>query len=223
MNQNSSYKVAVIDVDGTLIAGQIQQGIINFLYKKGELNLWSIIMINFWFIFYKLRLTSDIKRVFEYGLQYLKNKPIEQVDSIVTEYIEKVIKQKIYPKSFELINTLRDEGYTLVILSTAIDAVISRISELFKIDNYICTLLETKGGLYTGKINGKIIYGDTKTETLSQYFKSKGYSLREAVAYADHESDIPMLKMVGKAYVVNPDAYMRSVAQKEGIGIMDTK
>jgi phosphoserine phosphatase len=47
--------------------------------------------------------------------------------------------------------------------------------------------------------------------------------LREAVAYADHESDIPMLKMVGKAYVVNPDAYMRSVAQKEGIGIMDTK
>ncbi|MFA6295138.1 MAG: HAD-IB family hydrolase [Candidatus Paceibacterota bacterium] len=223
MNQNSLTKIAVIDIDGTLIDGQIQQKLINFLYRKKELNLWFMLYLNIWFILYKLRLVSDMKKFFEYGLSYLKGKTLTSIDLIILEYINKDLKSDIYSKSFELVDDLKKSGYKLLILSTAVDAVISKVAKLFNIDDYICTKLEIKDGKYTGKIDGEIVYGKNKVRFLKEYFDSNTYLLKNAIAYADHESDIPMLKTVNKAYIVNPNVYMKHVAQKEGIGIINTK
>jgi phosphoserine phosphatase len=77
--------------------------------------------------------------------------------------------------------------------------------------------------LYTGHIKGSIVYGNIKKEKLKEYFDLHQYSLSNAVAYADHESDIPMLSIVGKSYMVNPDTHRTHLAKEKGIGIMETR
>lgn len=223
MNQNLSNKVAIIDIDGTIVSGQTQQGLINFFFKKKKLSLWYMVHLNLFFILYKLGIISDVKKIFEYGLVYLKGKSVTQIEPLVKEYINQLLKNNVYPQSMKLIDGLRNQGYKLVILSAAIDLIVSGLAKSFNIDDYICTRLEVESGDYTGKIKGKIIYGNDKVDAIKKYFESNNYLLKDAVAYADHKSDIPMLKIVGKSYIVNPSSKMKRVAQKEKIGIIYTK
>jgi HAD superfamily hydrolase (TIGR01490 family) len=226
MNQNSNKlqtRIAVIDIDGTLIEGQIQQGLINFFYSKGELSLGYIIRLNAWFVLYKLHITDNVKNIFEFGLKYLQGKPIEKISVLVDEYIQKTVKLKIFPKSFELINRLRSNNFTIIILSTAVDAVVSKVTTLLGADDYISTRLEIVDGLYTGHIAGDIAYGEHKVDLLKEYLTSRAYSLDNVEAYADHESDIPMLRIVGKAYIVNPNAKMRRLSIENNFDTIDLR
>ena len=43
-----------------------------------------------------------------------------------------------------------------------------------------------------------------------------GIDLAASYAYSDSESDLPMLKLVGNAVVVNPDAELSRIAREEG-------
>ena len=71
--------------------------------------------------------------------------------------------------------------------------------------------------IYTGKVKGKIIYGYVKKQMLEEYAISHECSLDNVAAYADHESDIPMLKAAGHGFLVNPDSHMLHLAQREGL------
>ncbi len=44
----------------------------------------------------------------------------------------------------------------------------------------------------------------------------EGLDLSGSYAYSDSESDLPMLRAVGHAVVVNPDAELRRIAAQEG-------
>jgi hypothetical protein len=44
----------------------------------------------------------------------------------------------------------------------------------------------------------------------------EGIDLSESYAYSDSESDLPMLRCVGHAVVVNPDAELERIARAEG-------
>jgi len=222
MNQNSLKKIAIIDVDGTLINGQIQQKLLNFFRKKGLIGIVYFVRINIWFVLYKLGFSKNIETIMNYGIAYLKDKPIINIDKIVTEFIKEVVIPDIFPKSFELISKLKNDNYSIIILSSAIDIVIKHIATLFSADDYICTKTEIHGDVYAGNIYGKIIYEQVKVTELAKYFKYHGYTLDNSVAYADHESDIPLLKYVGKSFIVNPNKHMIKMAIKEGLGIIYT-
>ena len=45
---------------------------------------------------------------------------------------------------------------------------------------------------------------------------ARGSIWRASYAYSDSESDLPMLRAVGQAVVVNPDAALRRIAGEEG-------
>ena len=48
----------------------------------------------------------------------------------------------------------------------------------------------------------------------------EGFDLAESYAYSDSESDLPMLRAVGRPVVVNPDAELLRVAREEGWEVM---
>jgi phosphoserine phosphatase len=110
-----------------------------------------------------------------------------------------------------------------MILSTAADAVISEVARIFGVSSYVCTQLELSGGFYSGRLVGDIVYGEKKLEYIKKYFEVNDLKLSEAVAYADHKSDISLLKSVGNGYIVNPSVHLLRLAQKNGLGIIETR
>ena len=60
------------------------------------------------------------------------------------------------------------------------------------------------------------MYGENKKAAINQLSKDKGYDLREAKAYGDHISDLPILESVGYPVAINPSSSLRKIAIEKG-------
>ena len=64
---------------------------------------------------------------------------------------------------------------------------------------------------------------DAKASLISmqEVAEREGIDLGTSYAYSDSESDLPMLRAVGHAVVVNPDAALRRIAGEEGWEVVE--
>ncbi len=62
--------------------------------------------------------------------------------------------------------------------------------------------------------------GEGKLEGIAGFAESHDIDLGESWAYSDSASDLPMLRAVGNAVVVNPDGALHEVARAEGWRVM---
>lgn len=213
-------KLAIVDVDGTLIRGQSQQHLIKYLLKRKLVSKWFFIRLNLWFVGYKLGLVHDIQGVLQYALSYFKGKDAASIDEVMDHFIEHTIKLQMYPKSVELIEELRSKGYYILLLSGAIEPVISRIAKMYHADNYVCTRVEILEGKYTGKLAHEIVYGANKVDMLKKFITEHRFTLTDSAAYADHVTDLPLLKAVEHPFVANPSTAMKKIAEVNNIPVI---
>lgn len=223
MNQKLNKKVAFLDIDGTLLKGQMQRGLVSFFRRKGLISFVYYIKLSIWFTLYKLSLTgNNMRGVFDYGLHYLGGKKDSYISVLIDEFIKDYLSKNEYRGSRLLVNTLLAEGFSVILVSTAIDLVVGQVANYYGINNYICTRLEKKNGIYTGRVEGDIIYGGRKQIVIKSYCEANEILLKDCVAYADHLSDFPLLKSVGIGYVTNPNSKLFRLAQKDNLKVAYT-
>ena len=83
-------------------------------------------------------------------------------------------------------------------------------------------LLYDKEGIFTGEI-GKNNHGEDKVIKLKLWIKENNADNETIWAYADSESDIPLLEFSHKAIVVQPSVNMRKLAQSKGWEIFNNE
>jgi phosphoserine phosphatase len=71
-------------------------------------------------------------------------------------------------------------------------------------------------GIYTGDLDGPFCYAEGKVEAMAEIARWEHLDLDRCWAYSDSASDLPMLRAVGHAVAVNPDAKLEKVAGEEG-------
>jgi hypothetical protein len=75
---------------------------------------------------------------------------------------------------------------------------------------------EILDGRYTGRPAGPFNYREGKVLSMQELAEREGIDLDSSYAYSDSESDLPMLRAVRHAVVVNPDPDLRRIAAEEG-------
>jgi len=83
-------------------------------------------------------------------------------------------------------------------------------------DGGIGSRSEIVDGHYTGRPAGPFNYREGKVLAMQEVADRHGIDLAASFAYSDSESDLPMLRAVGHAVVVNPDGALRRIALQEG-------
>jgi len=76
-------------------------------------------------------------------------------------------------------------------------------------------------GLLTGEIEPTICYGAGKTARAERWAKEHGGSVAASWFYTDSLSDLPMLEVVERPRIVQPDPRLRRVAVQRGWPILD--
>jgi HAD superfamily hydrolase (TIGR01490 family) len=220
-NQNMK-KLAIIDLDGTLLKGQSQLLFLKHLYKSGTINSLYFFRLYAWFILYKLKLVDNPKKPLSIAIRFLINKTPEYSNALVIDFIKSnYFTKNVYEEAKDLINSLINEGYELILMSNAIHPLASNIGNFFGFEEIIATELETKEGKYTGKIKGDIVYGFNKVNNIKRISLEKNINLDEIHAYADHYSDIPLLDTVGFPHCVNADKKLRAYATIKQWSLID--
>lgn len=127
-----------------------------------------------------------------------------------------VIKPAIYPHAKSLVQRCRDEGHDVVLVSGALDFLMTRLADHLGATHVIANKLEIKDRFATGRLLRPVVAGPEKARLIREHASKHGHNLDDCFAYSDSYSDVPMLSVVGHPAAVNPDGKLERLARTYG-------
>lgn len=213
-------RVAVFDLDGTLIRGQSQQHLIRLLLNDRLISYLSYFKLLTVFILYHLRIVKNMNSIIQYAYTLLQGIKITEIENIINQNRSSLLK-RVYQESSALVGFEIGSGSEMYLLSASVDPIVSFYSNHLRIERYYCTQLEIKNGVITGSLIGSRLHGIEKVRALEKLIGNRDRSSVHIVCYTDHISDIELAKMADEAVLVNPDMTMRRVAKANKWKILD--
>lgn len=205
-------RIAVFDLDGTLINGQSQQHLIKLLLDYRLISYLSYFKLLAVFILYHLRIVKDMNKIVRYAYTLLRGIKAKEIENVIDQNRSALLK-KIYRESNALVNYEINSRSEMYLLSASVDPIVSFYSTHLSINRYYCTQLEIKNGIVTGNLIGLRLYGAEKARKLEQIIGDRDRHNLHIVCYTDHVSDIELAKMADETVLVNPDKTMRRIAR----------
>ena len=173
-----------------------------------------------WFILYKLHVAQNSAKILAFALKNFKGKTTASVSKTMEEFIAEIISPLYFKNSKNLIGMLQNQGYRVILLSSAVEIIVQAIAKDLNVSEYICTKVETKNGVYTGEVEGTQVYGEQKKVYLQNFLSKINTSFDQVTVIADHYSDIPLLESAKLALIANPDKKMLTWAQKNNLPVI---
>jgi HAD superfamily hydrolase (TIGR01490 family) len=123
---------------------------------------------------------------------------------------------RLYPQMLARAYAHQDAGTPVYILTAASQEMADLLAHVLAFDGGLGSRSEIVDGRYTGRPAGPFNYREGKVLSMREVAERDGLDLDASYAYSDSESDLPMLRAVRHAVVVNPDPDLRRIAADEG-------
>jgi HAD superfamily hydrolase (TIGR01490 family) len=159
----------------------------------------------------KLRFISlkTFKEISLIAYRKSKKKDISREGKLFCEkYMTSMLRQSVV----QAIKFHRDKGHLLFIATSSPDIYVEYIASYLNFTGYICTKLKYKNDRFIDKIAGKDCLGGEKARQVKIISEKYKINLKKSFAYSDHESDLPLLKIVGYPVAVDPTAKLEKIA-----------
>lgn len=205
-------KLALFDLDNTLIDGDSDVSWAQFLIEEGALRPEAYHAKNLWFAERYKDGTLDIREFLDFQLAPLASHPREQLDRWHAKFMQSKIRPMILARGAGLIASHADALKALV---TATNAFITLpIAAELGIENLVATDVEEVDGRFTGKPRGVPCFREGKVARVKEWLAGRGERLEdyESWFYSDSLNDLPLLEAVDHPVAVDPDATLRAAA-----------
>lgn len=137
----------------------------------------------------------------------------DRLHVLADEAYEWCMKGKIYSGARDIITRAKDLGHEVVLVSGALDFLLERLAADLGADHWVGNRLEIHDGYATGKLLRPVVAGPTKSRLIANHARDNGHELAECFGYSDSYSDVPMLSVVGRPAVINPDPKLLRMAR----------
>jgi HAD superfamily hydrolase (TIGR01490 family) len=213
---------AFFDLDKTLMAGSSGMVFARVANRRGfvprgQLAKWGLDHLR-----YRLRGSSDeqTNAVLEVAKRIFAEIPERDVERMAPEVLAGIL-PRIYPQMLDEVHRHQDEGRATFIVSAAGNDLVKTLAAVLGMEGGIGTRWAVgSDGKYTGEMEGPFVYGDGKVEAMRQFADRHDIDMDASYAYSDSASDLPMLRSVGHAVVVNPDGALAEIARAENWQVM---
>jgi HAD superfamily hydrolase (TIGR01490 family) len=143
----------------------------------------------------------------------------EELQPLRERFLQEAIRPRIPDDARALLQRHRDGGHLLV-LTTATNPVVSGLTAAdLGVDHYLATELEIADGRFTGRTQGVLNMRTGKVERLRAWLRQIGQPealLRQASFHSDSINDLPLLSVVRRPVVVDPDPRLEATALRKG-------
>jgi putative phosphoserine phosphatase/1-acylglycerol-3-phosphate O-acyltransferase len=206
---------ALFDFDGTLIAGfsvvqflreQVRQRRLSLDDARRMVSNTARLMAQ----------RASVSELFIASCELLAGADEREYAAFGREVYEKRIARLIYPEARALIREHRACGHTVAIVSSATQHQVYPAAEDLGVGTVCCTELDVKDGVFTGKVEGDVCWGEGKLSAARRLAESSGFRLDKAFFYSDSDEDIPLLEAVACPRVLNPNRKLARVAEQRG-------
>jgi len=217
-----SKSAAFFDLDKTLMAGSSGMVFARVANRHGFVPRGQLARWGWDHLRYRLRGATDqqTSAVVDVAKQVFAEIPERDIDRMGPELLAGIL-PRIYPQMLDEVHRHQDEGRATFIVSAAGNDLVKTLAAVLGMEGGIGTRWEVRpDGKYTGEMDGPFVYGNGKVEAMRRFALKHDIDMDASYAYSDSVSDLPMLRSVGHAVVVNPDAALLEIARQEGWQVM---
>jgi HAD superfamily hydrolase (TIGR01490 family) len=210
-------KLALFDLDNTLLTGDSDDEWFNFLAAEGALDRAAGEAAKADIVQRYRDGSVGTLEFCEYFLQLFV--PFDM--PVLLAWREKYIRDWIVPRIPDAARALLDSHRDgLVVIATATNRFITEpIARELGVEHLIATEPEMRGGRFTGKVSGTPSFREGKATRTVEWLAARGRSLAdfsESWFYSDSINDRPLLERVSHPVAVDPDPQLARMAKERG-------
>ena len=208
--------LAIFDLDNTLIGGDSDSLWGEFLVEKKVVDGEFYSAENQRFYEEYKAGTLDIFEFLRFSLKPIAENDLDELLELRKTFIQEKIQKIMLPKAKTLLDSHREMGHTLVIITATNHFVTQPIADLLDVEHLLATNPEMVNGRYTGNVAGTPCFQEGKVTRLAAWIEERGESLEGSWFYSDSHNDLPLLKKVTTPVAVDADEILTEYAQSNG-------
>ena len=214
---------AFFDFDKTLLETESAKLGLKYLWDRRLLSLWFLVKVLAANFFYQSHLVSD-EFVAKIILKLYRGRRLQEFAQGAPGFYQECLKPKLAPNILTKVRDHQGQGHILILISGSVRYMLESVVEDIGFDHLVCTDLEFgTNGLLTGRAHGPLCIDRTKRKLAIQLAEAHNIDLSHSYAYGNHQSDIPLLELVGNPFVVEPTRPLRKVAMRRNWPVLGFK
>ncbi|MEM1402031.1 MAG: HAD family hydrolase [Pseudomonadota bacterium] len=206
--------LAIFDLDNTLISDDSDHRWGEFLCERGIVDTEWFGRENDRFYEDYQRGELDIEAYFRFALAPVAGRKVEEIGELQADFMASCIEPLMLPAAERLLQSHRDDGHRLLIITATNELVTRPIAERLGVADLLGCAVEIVDGRITGEPTGTLTYKEGKVTRLHEWIAEKGESLEGAWFYSDSHNDLPLLEVVDHAVAVDPDPILKDMASQ---------
>ncbi|HWI15755.1 MAG TPA: HAD family hydrolase [Burkholderiales bacterium] len=210
-------RLALFDLDNTLLAGDSDFEWAQFLIERGVLDREVYEARNVEFYEQYKAGTLNIREFLDFQLKPLARHDRAVLDAWHRDFMARKIMPIITDSARDLVRRHADDVCAIVTATNSF--VTAPIARAFGIEHLIATEPEEKEGQFTGGVRGTPSFREGKVERVLAWLAQRGQSFGtfdRSWFYSDSLNDLPLLSQVTDPVAVDPDAKLLAHAERNG-------
>ncbi|HEI8460135.1 HAD family hydrolase [Proteus mirabilis] len=215
MTNITKHKIAIFDLDETLLAGDSSCLWTNYLWEKKRVTDPAFLALDKQMIadYYAERL--NINKYLHQHLSYLNQYGIEEINQWVTDFTHTIIKPLLYPQGINTINLYRQQNIPVIIISATMSFLVHAIAKQLNADIFMGIDMQIKNNHYTGHIEGIPTFREGKVTRLNQWKEQNNINDSYIYFYTDSANDLPLCYQANEVITINADERLSQIATEK--------
>lgn len=198
-------KFALFDFDDTLARGDSVVPYLLYCIRRGVAPWTQFFRAVRGYVHQRLH-PGEIAAAKTIALSFLRGQTRQRMDDLARDFFRDVLTKRFYQEGVAELQRLRQEGYTVVVISASVEAYMRVLPEFLPVDAVIATRCAVDlDDRYTGDVDENC-KGAQKAFRLAAWMAENHLELDydASCAYGDSPSDVHMLSLTAAPRLVNP-------------------
>ena len=147
----------------------------------------------------------ELKRAKQTFLSFVEGIHEDEMSELVKEFYEKKLSKIFYKDALEMIKKLKSEGCLIYLISASAEFYLKEFYNIPEVDMVIGTKYKMNERIHSCSMDGENCKGEEKVKRLMEVLEQKKLQVdfENSYMFSDSLSDLPLLKLVGKPYLIN--------------------
>lgn len=219
---------ALFDLDGTLYTGHIWQDLARHHWATRRHRFWVLAYLARNMVplpLYRLGLMSQAAFFHAWGetmAWLLRGWSLHEAHDLFEQLAEEQIVPNLRPDVRQRLKEHQSAGHLVALVSGTFAPLLETIARHIGVSHAIGTPLQVRNGQFTGRIVPPLCQGEGKPRRVQSYLTTLGFEIEwgGSFAYADRDTDLPLLDLVRHPVAVYPDEALLAHARARGWSVI---
>jgi HAD superfamily hydrolase (TIGR01490 family) len=220
---NAGPAAAIFDMDGTLTRADTFLAYLKFVLARRKQRLGNCLGLPLAVAQFRLGIRSRDWLKQQFVRAVLGGSSASEIETLTSAFVDRHGSRLLKPAASAALRRHRSRGDRLIIASASLDIYTAALAASWDIPEVVCTRLEWRSGMLTGRLSGPNLRGEAKLAALKEMLGAMWDGRPRIFAYSDDHSDLPLLKFADQGFAVDPTRKLAACASREGLQIVSWK